>query len=209
MNAADLAAMMHEPLNPDLAPYVKDDVLRHPLVVLGYTIPGLANRLYADKCKQLAQTTDPMERLWLYERPFRLEKVMEWAGSGTLWGEDLQRVLAAAWVDMEGDDTPDEPLIAQVLVTFKRLGYTTDSGRPQPDKALTIYRGGPPHRLAWSRDLETARWFARRWVKFGANKETVYRAVAPPRAVLAQFDGRGEEEVVVEPAELVDVTNIE
>lgn len=64
--------------------------------------------------------------------------------------------------------------------------------------------------MAWTTDLEEAEWFARRlrdtW-KLGP--AAVYSATVAPDNVLATLHGRGESEVVVDPAGLEEIRTVE
>ena len=110
---------------------------------------------------------------------------------------------------MESGDTLDDPLIPEVLQVFKALEFTSDQGQEKPNRPLTVYRGGAPDGLAWSRSLKTARWFTRRWERADGYREPLYRATAPPEAILALLDGRSESEVVVDPRMITAARQIE
>lgn len=95
------------------------------------------------------------------------------------------------------------------LDLFKAVGFigfdfTDGAAIPPPSRPLLLYRGVGPSRspagMAWTEDLETAREFANSADNRSAG--VVYRALVPPRAVLAIFRDKEENEVVVDPREL-------
>jgi hypothetical protein len=108
------------------------------------------------------------------------------------------------------------------LALFNRVGYVTDWDEPEPGevddegeeiepppakptKPVILYRGvdytlrGPrevalaSRGMAWTDDLDRARWFAKR---FGGG--IVVTAKVNPKRVLARFIGRGESEYVID-----------
>jgi len=66
-----------------------------------------------------------------------------------------------------------------------------------------LRRGGMPEGVAWSTDIEVARFFARRFAT-GA-PEPIHKATVAPEHVLARFFGRGESEVFADPRTLTGV----
>ena len=208
-----IANMATADLHPDLQGYVTEvtvgdeavPILQHPLVVMPFIIPGLANQQYEQKLKQLEEPyyEDLLRRIWLYERPYRLETAVHWAEMGNIFGSKLRKLLSRVWIDMEGDGTLDSPLILRVIDVFRKAGFTSDTGRRQPRDPLRVYRGGLPNGIAWSTDLAVAEWFATRFSNH--EPEPVHQAMAPWRSVLAMLDKRGESEVIVDPRLLVKV----
>ena len=69
--------------------------------------------------------------------------------------------------------------------------------------------------MAWTTDLEKARFFATRWVNIGAPAAYVYRTKLESIAILCDIDalqphgGRGECEIVVDPRFLRKIERIE
>lgn len=215
----DLAAWQDERLHPDLQPFLQlvemdgspMKLLQHPLVVSLFPIPGACNREYEHKRKLMAEVTTIRQRLALTERPFRLETLVKWAymtnRDNAAAVDDLRVSIAFAWPDMESDDTVTDPTIVEVVKLFRRLGYITDNA-PLPETALRVYRGGAPNGIAWSTDVKTAQWFAKRFKREGEAPEPVFTALAPPEAIMARFSGRGESEVTCEPDKLQHVQRL-
>ena len=212
---SQLQEMMTEPLRPELARCVEyhspelPKVLRHPLVVQPFIIPGAANRLFEENTRRLRRAKSCLEKVFVYQRPYRLERVVSWHRERRVAGDELRELLAAVWKDMESGDTLEDPLVPEILAIFKEMEFTGDMGQEPPQEQLTIYRGGAPAGIAWSRSLETARWFARRWASESEPPEPVFQAAAPPEAVYALLDGRGESEVVVDPGMLRELARIQ
>lgn len=103
---------------------------------------------------------------------------------------------------------PERALGADTWVRlFRSVGFVSEAGRPAPVEPLQAYRGatwGRRRGMAWTTDLDRARWFAERTTAFGFVGH-VFGAVVEPVAVLASLDspnGRGEQEIVIDPAYL-------
>lgn len=85
---------------------------------------------------------------------------------------------------------------------FEDAGYTHDGKpAPRPSAPVNVYRGCHHERrfgMAWTTDLDQARWFADRDLGNGTGQLYVHRAA--PRELLAFIDGRGEREYVLDPS---------
>lgn len=128
-----------------------------------------------------------------------------------LGADDLCGLVVEAW---SGAEFPEAQLGRRRWVElFRRADY------PRPSRSLTLYRGAVAAQrggMSWTADPEMARWFATRRVNFGgASAAHVYRADAPPAAVLCDVDavegdsGRRESEVVVLPVRLRGIERVE
>ena len=99
-----------------------------------------------------------------------------------------------------------------MLVKMCRKDYLMDKEEYKAYKELpdeiTVYRGvnsvGRILSLSWTTDLETAKWFAKRWTKDGK----VCKGKIKKEYVLAYFLGRGESEVIIEFNKLTDVEEV-
>jgi hypothetical protein len=96
---------------------------------------------------------------------------------------------------------------------FARAGFISTAGRPAPTEPLVIWRGQRDRRapkMSWTTDRDRAVWFAHRY-GLVSRPSVLYRAVAPPEAVLAFIDSehdRAETEVIVNPHLLRDVEKV-
>lgn len=84
-----------------------------------------------------------------------------------------------------------------------------------PKGEITIWRGvndpDDGRGISWTRDKDKAAWFAKRFARLNGKDKTpaVFEATVFPENVLACFDGRGEQEVVVDPRGLRNLRRIE
>ena len=63
--------------------------------------------------------------------------------------------------------------------------------------------------MSWTTDLDTARWFADRWLDHGYQEAEVVTVLAPPEAMLVETADDREHEVVVDPTLLPRVRRFE
>jgi len=131
--------------------------------------------------------------------------LVQWIDEGRLLPTDLPDVVRWVWRIAEG---PSRSVgVREWVSLFRAAAY------PAPKVALTVYRGttrGRRRGMAWTTDLDKARWFADRWILDGGYSETeVVTVVVPPAAVLCQIDEGREAEVVVDPSMLPAVHRIE
>lgn len=130
--------------------------------------------------------------------------------------EDLSKVLAAAWITCEAPNNDPNLSKNRLLSMFKNseAHVLMDSNELEMlrklEDTVTVYRGttsvneGSVDALSWTLSLKTAEWFAHRFGEDG----TVYKAVIGKEHILALFNGRNEQEVIVEPQYLTDITEI-
>ncbi len=138
--------------------------------------------------------------------------LLEWWECGLLSIDDLRHVLPGVWVSAE---FPVRAIGERAwLRMFKTAGYvyclSSDAGvfisghdpSKPPTCDLEVYRGARLQTrgrgMSWSLDREKAQWFAERWAIWRV-PAGVFAFTAPPRAVLAMFNDRAEQEVVVNP----------
>lgn len=98
---------------------------------------------------------------------------------------------------------------------FRAAGFRVDDEIAEgPSDVITVYRGASPEGrlgMSWTTDLTTARTFARGGLR-GRCAGSVWTARLSPEFALAQIGGagtRGEDEVVVDPAGLDKVAELE
>ena len=214
--------MTHE-LHPDLQPYVeeRDDgmkVLRHPLVYrLMWWDTAEVNAALAAKTaavKQAYDKNDWLHVIWLHERPYRMQALLNL--------EDLV-TDDAEWWPLVRDVWTDSENIWQHTSSWYRV--LVDEARPHrellmtddehaalaamPD-TLTVYRGClvevNEDGLSYTLDRARAEWFAKRFMRGGDDEEQiVVRAKIRKANVIAYLTGRGEDEVIAHPDDLTDI----
>lgn len=207
-----------EDLHPDLSPYLETRkglgrVLKHPLVFDIFYHPqsnARLNKQYEVKQKYIAATLEDGKfaaALWLYERPYRMERFYEWRDrmpDDVYW--DL---LGKVWTDSENLWQYD--YLLEILLRSERPGR--DKMMNDREKAFladlpdefTIYRGHQGRNKAgwsWSLSHTKARWFAGR---FQHKRAAVTKATVKKSAVIAYLGGRNEYEIVADPSTLFDV----
>jgi hypothetical protein len=137
-------------------------------------------------------------------------KVWDAFNAGRLNAADLQYLLAEVWSDAEW---PEAALGTAAWVAMFRIAHY-----PTPNQPLTIYRGAIARyrtRMAWTTDIDRARWFAQRPRPSDARNAYVYSTVVEPSSVLCAIDevcadgGRHEGEIVVDPRTLGTINRVE
>ena len=208
----DLKAAANEPFLPELEAHVSvhptfGRMIHHPLVVGIVAAPGHLNQQYLFKLENMKGMSAGIGLLEYYERPYRLATALAWWEKGLVDKSEMPKILGFAWMDYEDIDTIRDPLIRKVVRAFRAVGFFSDrEGVSAPTEDTVVYRGGSPSGIAWSTSIGIAEWFARRWNYHDGKNLVVYRATAKPSSVLAMLFGRNEEEVVVRPRMLRDVT---
>lgn len=125
---------------------------------------------------------------------------------------DFSKLLAAAWVDSENPNEDVNVSIKTLISWYKFVDKSVlmDSEDYKiylslPEK-ITVYRGVKPggneKGLSWTRNIKQAKWFADRFEKNGY----VLSATIDKENVLAYFDTRGEEEIIVDTSKLEGVS---
>jgi len=158
--------------------------------------------------KMARESDDPVHYiLCMMSKPYRLQFL-------DLVKEDLdaQRIgelLSWIWVSTE---FPNMNNLDRWVKLFKMVlpESLMDEEELKNYKALpakvTIYRGiqsdkAKTRGLSWTLSIDKAKWFACRWQRVGE----VYSATIRKDGIFAYFNGRGEEEIVVNPRKLKEV----
>lgn len=118
-------------------------------------------------------------------------------------------------VVLHGYSIPEFPVgnagVDAWLQTFWSTGWVSDAGGPRPSQPLKLYRGGAEYEvetgfgMSWTRSVGVARWFA---FRLGKSGRAMWSAVVGPEAMLAEFSGRGEAEIVLDPELIADVRKL-
>lgn len=154
----------------------------------------------------------PSRRIWLYERPFRLDTACRWIALADAIDEDFREMLAGVWKDIESDDS-DPDLVRMCVAAFRKAGFITQDAAeiatPADGAALTLYRGGgSPRGMAWSTRRSVAELFAKR-AELAGESGDIWRARCAPEGVLAYLTARRECEVVCDPAFIRDARRVQ
>jgi len=209
-----------EELHPDLKPYVEKAsfgaCLRHPLVYgLFYTpeMNALYNEQYKHKQEYISnqlKKNNYSSIIWMYERPYRLEKFTEIAHN--LSDKEYWELLGSIWSDSEN--------LWQYGFMLGRLLNSSRPGRENmmnddeqsllsklPEQFI-VYRG---HQIrnrmgySWTLSYFRAKWFAQRFQK---NNVGVVAGTVDKKDVVAVLLGRNEFEVICHPNNLKNVHTI-
>ena len=131
--------------------------------------------------------------------------------------KDFAELLADAWIRTEAPNNDPNLSKRDLLSLFKATDPTLlmdeeDYQQFQDlDDVVTVYRGVTSMNaknvkaLSWTLDRDTAEWFAHR---FGENG-TVYEAQIQKQHIYAYFSGRNEDEVIVDPKHLTEITQVQ
>lgn len=209
-----------EPLHEDLAAYleVKEGIefLRHPLVYQIYGVNyGLANMQYKKKQESVAKAIakgDWYTYVFLHERPYRCDALLAVREVGDrLTDERWWRLVGSVWTDSENiwqnfaewDDilNTDRPERESMMDADERRIFD------ELPNEITVYRGSVAGLneggLSWTTDPAVARFFARR--RNDKGRGVIDTGLVQKALVVAYFDGRNENEIVVEHGEAVTI----
>ncbi len=131
--------------------------------------------------------------------------------------KELSEMLSDMWVRTEAPNNDPNLGKGKLLTLFKESNpqylmekYEYDFFKSLDD-TVTVYRGVTSHNtknikaLSWTLSYDTADWFAHRFGEDG----TVYEAKIDREHIYAYFNRRNEDEVIVDPKYLFDITEIE
>lgn len=125
--------------------------------------------------------------------------------------EDFSTLLADAWVSSENPNCDVNVKIPTLISWFKQADKLVLMSQEDYDKYMElpstfrIYRGVAlgrnPNGLSWTQDYKLASWFAHRFDYDGRTGYVQY-AEASKQNVLAYFNSRGEDEIVIDSRKL-------
>lgn len=105
------------------------------------------------------------------------------------------------WLDLFDLATPEGFILTDNADENDELIYKPREELPE---SLELFRGAWPefiNRMSWTTDIARAKWFAHRF----AHKDSgLYTITIPSELVLATFDGRNENEVVIDNSMLME-----
>lgn len=131
--------------------------------------------------------------------------------------KDFSEILNDAWVRSESPNNDPNVSQKELLAMFRDAEPTDLMDEDeylqfkQLDDTVTVYRGVTSYNaekvkaLSWSLDYDKAKWFAHRFGEDGK----VYEAQIDKEHILAYFNSRNEQEVIVDPKHLIDISEAE
>lgn len=220
--------LMLEPQKTEYAPII----IKHPFTDSGI-VPvlkddnnsvGVANIMEDEKAlsvwreqmrKQIDRIDSPHSLILMLTKSYFLPFIKY--AKPYLSKEDFSRFLSDAWTLCEAPNGDPNFTQRQLLGLFKAAApehlMTEEEYRAfqELDDTLTVYRGVTSHNsqrikaLSWTTDRETAEWFANRFDEDG----TVYVAEIDKSHIYAYFTCRDESEVIVDPAYLMNLSEVQ
>jgi hypothetical protein len=195
-----------EPLFAELRPFVRKNMLRHPLVIEADLDPdhaALVNARFREVSKEVKEALEKKDYsryIDLHERPYRLDALVECADFG-LCGPDFWRCVRDVWVDSENIHQSrgkwrkvwrsQEPGMEECMDDNERAALADLPG------LVRVWRGTTYQRsirdISWTTDRDKARWFATR---FTATNSLVAEGTVAKTDIKAIFLQRGESEVI-------------
>lgn len=165
--------------------------------------------------ERIKQARDVWQILMYTHKPYRplLFKLC----ADDLSDEDYAQMLAEVWTGTENPNQDANVSIPQWIKLFKKADkqYLMDDDERKfydslpDDEPITVYRGvgqgREPYGLSWTVNEKTARWFANRWHNPDAY---MFKGQCFKKDVLAYFNGRGEDELVVSVKNIINMERI-
>jgi len=209
-------------LDPELARHLHETetgvMLDHPVYRVVPYDPRFT-RLYnlqfhskLDGIKNAVAQGDWEKVLWLYEKPWRIAKVLEL--SPLMGDREYWQAVRFGWEISENCWQYRDDLPSLFHPTRRRAGTRKHLMTPYERRVLsglpgvvTIYRGCGPENVAgwsWTLSRRKAEWFARRFCtpELAAFCGLLVVGRCSKRHILAYFSGRREREIVIDPSEV-------
>lgn len=129
--------------------------------------------------------------------------------------EDYAVLLRDAWTDAEFPNRDPSVTLAGKIGFFRKADKSLIMDPQEqmvyealPEK-VTVYRGinskGSVKGISWTLSKKKAYWFASRWPE---NKGMVYQAMVSKEHIYAYFNGRNEQEVILDSRKLLNIEQI-
>ena len=217
MSPADLAAILGrvEDLDPELACCETQSaigpVIKHPLLFAVPYVPAMnamineAFRAKTAAVEEAKATRRWSHYLWLHERPYRVHafsRIADRLDDGTYWEQlgqlwtDSENIFEAEALWLRLLREPSRIVSRALMMTAEEREYL--DGLPEH---ITVYRGyshpGQNNGMSWSLSRDVAHRFAFRFAADAPGK--VARREITKDEVIAYFEGRGEQEIVLAP----------
>lgn len=195
-----------EGLVPQLRPFLWEDErggvwLKHPWVNTMMPFVNHSNKVFGSKFSMMREYLGRRD-LYGYlfvvvERPWRFDVLNNWWERDKLSRAELRELLPHVWTDVEfpGRNLNDP------LALFRDAGFVTDAEEawealPDP---VPVHRGGYQEGISWTLSERQAKWFASRFTLESDEHLPVWSGSIQKDRVFGYFEGRGEEEVVLDP----------
>lgn len=227
-NLSALKALSHTLLHLDIQPTKMSPlVVKHPFTDSGLvgicgedgslSVGNLmddSNALHTWRMgleRQINEAETAMAHFLMITKPYRFGYLR--LAAAHLSEEDTASLLSYAWISTEGPNNDPNLSKRELLSMLQSLDpqklmdeeeYTLFQNL---DDVVTIYRGVTSYNannikaLSWTLNRDVAEWFAHRYSEDG----TVYEAQVSKEHIYTLFQGRNEEEVIVDPNHLIDL----
>lgn len=174
------------------------------------TLRGWRNNI----SRQIDSAETATELFALVTKPYRLGFLK--LAAPYLCEQDAARFLAYAWTSVEAPNNDPNLNKRSLLAMFRSIAPQKLMDEEEYelfqslDDVVTVYRGVTSYNaesvgvLSWTLNREVAEWFAHRYGEDGA----VYEAQIEKKNIYAVFLGRNEEEVIVDPERLMELTQL-
>ena len=172
-------------------------------------------KFWQEKVKEVIDKSDLFGIFFMISKPYRfgfLKHILDFISV-----EDMSTVLGQNWNLVEFSNKDANMTVNQLLKLFKQAipeklmdADELKKFNKLPDKikiyrGLTSYNKNNVRALSWTTKKSVAEWFANR---FQQGDGIVYSATIDKKYVFAYFDGRNEDEVIVDPAKLEDLKEL-
>lgn len=217
-----LKAILKQLVDVEIVEQMGGLVITHPIIQTSHLMdqetgnlfavmdePERAREMYRQQIEQEDNTYVLLTMM--VSKPYRLTVL------GMVWecldAKEKAELLVHNWITVEfpNHDTKEE--LNKFIAMFKEVGTTLMEedelevyNEMLKADTVIVYRGYAKNdgdmypALSWTRNLETAQWFANRWKEKGM----VVEAVVKTTHVLAYIDQRNEQEVIIDPRGIVE-----
>lgn len=191
-----------------------DMIVSHPFISYRYVYTGKNDKaidvLKEEGLKEIRhyyediinKSLDVYHITWLINAPYRplFFKLI----NQSLSDKDFAELLNSIWVGTENPNQDPNVSISTWIKYFKKANKNLLMSEDELNiynsinDDIIIYRGvgkdREPYGLSWTKNYETAEWFAKRW----ENKDAyIFKTVCNKKDILAYFNSRNEDELVV------------
>lgn len=177
--------------------------------------PKALHRWRESYAQQIDETDTAFGLFLMITNPYKLA-FLKYAAPD-LSKQNLALFLSHAWTITESPNSDPNLNQKELLSMFRSVEpqmlmdgeeYAIFQGL---DDVMTVYRGVTSYNaknvkaLSWTLDRDVAEWFAHRYGEDG----TVYEARIGKEHILAVFTSRNESEVIVDPAQLMELARVQ